>query len=186
MPRMVAERADTLAPLAEVFREHGYEGASLSLIGKATGLGKGSLYHFFPGGKAEMASFVLADIDAWFEANVFAPLRDADNARDGIATMLDTVDRYFHSGRRVCLLGVLSLGGTRDRFAETLEGYFRRWVGALGAALRRSGHDEARAVATAEEVVAGIQGALVLARALDRPEVFVRALDRMRARLAVG
>jgi AcrR family transcriptional regulator len=53
---MIAERSDTLPTLAEVFREHGYEDASLSLLSQATGLGKGSLYHFFPGGKEEMAS----------------------------------------------------------------------------------------------------------------------------------
>ena len=66
MARTVAERSDVLPLLAEVFREHGYEGASLSLISKATGLGKGSLYHFFPGGKEEMAVAVLAEIDGWF------------------------------------------------------------------------------------------------------------------------
>ena len=54
---MVAERADTLPALAEVFREYGYEGTSLARITKATGLGKGSLYHFFPGGKAEIMSY---------------------------------------------------------------------------------------------------------------------------------
>ena len=65
-----AERAGILPVLAEVFRAHGYEGASLSLITRATGLGKGSLYHLFPGGKAEMAACGLAEIDAWFEANL--------------------------------------------------------------------------------------------------------------------
>ncbi|MEJ8631131.1 TetR family transcriptional regulator [Sphingomonas sp. I4] len=48
MARMIAERADALPGLAEVFREYGYAGASLSLIGTATGLGRGSLYHFSP------------------------------------------------------------------------------------------------------------------------------------------
>ena len=32
MARTVAERSDVLPLLAEVFREHGYEGASLSLM----------------------------------------------------------------------------------------------------------------------------------------------------------
>ena len=62
MPRVISERADALPALAEVFREHGFEGASLSLISERTGLGKGSLYHFFPGGKEEMAAAVLDDI----------------------------------------------------------------------------------------------------------------------------
>ncbi len=66
MVRLVAELDDTLPALAEVFREHGYGATSPSLITAATGLGKGSLYHFFPGGKQEMASAVLADIEQWF------------------------------------------------------------------------------------------------------------------------
>ncbi|WP_164094666.1 TetR family transcriptional regulator, partial [Serratia marcescens] len=54
-----AGRAALIPILGEVFREHGYEGASLAVIGARTGLGKGSLYHAFPGGKEEMASAVL-------------------------------------------------------------------------------------------------------------------------------
>ena len=71
------ERRQLLRALGEVFRAHGYEGASLTLITEATGLGKGSLYHLFPGGKAQMAAEVLAEIDGWFELNIFAPLREA-------------------------------------------------------------------------------------------------------------
>src|SRR5687767_6837809 len=61
MTKPVVDRADLLPLLAEVFRSHGYEGATLALISQATGLGKGSLYHFFPGGKAQMAADVLAE-----------------------------------------------------------------------------------------------------------------------------
>jgi AcrR family transcriptional regulator len=183
MPRVVAERSDALPVLAEVFREHGYEGASLSLISKATGLGKGSLYHFFPGGKEEMAQAVLSEIDAWFENHVFAPLQKAARPEDAIAAMFESVDSYFRSGRRVCLVGALALGDTRDRFAREVRSYFLRWVDALSGALTRSKRNSASARALAEEVVAGIQGAIVLARALDDPRGFARALERMRDRL---
>ena len=185
MPRVVAERADTLPALAEVFREHGYEGASLSRIGKATGLGKGSLYHFFPGGKEEMASAVLAEIDGWFETSVFAPLRRAGAPAQAIAAMFDAVETYFCSGRRVCLVGVLALGDTRDRFAGPVRGYFTRWGAALADALARSGKGGLEAAALAEEAVAGIQGAIVLARALDDPGVFGRVVAKLRDRLAM-
>ena len=74
MAKAVSGRAEAVRLLAEAFREHGFEGASLATISKATGLGKGSLYHFFPAGKEEMTTAVLEDIDAWFEGQVFAPL----------------------------------------------------------------------------------------------------------------
>ena len=180
---MAAERAHALALIAEVFREHGYEGASLALIGKATTLGRGSLYHFFPGGKEEMAAAVLASIDAWFEAEIFAPLRQPQDPEQAIPAMFESVEAYFRSGRRVCLVGALALGDGRDRFAVPVRDYFQRWIAALAGALVRIGFGPAPAMALAEEVVAGIQGAIVLARALDDPGVFVRTSATLRRRL---
>ncbi len=183
MPRVVAERADTLPALAEVFREHGYGAASLSLMTAATGLGKGSLYHFFPGGKQEMVSAVLAEIDSWFAANVFTPLEATDDARHAITSMFDAVEQYFHSGARICLVGALALGDGRDLFQVQVRGYFARWVVALADALIRSGRDRRQATDLAEETVAGIQGAIVLARALDDPSAFSRTVARLRTGL---
>lgn len=183
MARLVAERSDTLAPLAEVFREHGYEGASLALIGKATGLGKGSLYHFFPNGKEEMVRAVLAEIEQWFEYSVYSPLRDGDDADAAIATMLDETAKYFRSGKRVCLVGALAVANTRDLFAQAIRGYFVAWVDALQSALIRQGRDAEQARLLSEDAVLAIQGAIVLSRALDDPAVFQRAIDLLHRRL---
>lgn len=184
MPRIVNERADVLPALAEVFREHGFEAASLSLIGQHTGLGKGSLYHFFPGGKEEMAAAVLAEIDTWFKANIFRPLREESDPEAGIAQMLEAVMNYFQSGRRVCLVGAFALGDARDRFAQPIRAYFSTWKNSLADALIRAGRGADQAKDLAEESVSAVQGALVLARALNDPTAFARALARVKLRLA--
>ncbi len=139
MTRTVAERNDVLPALAEVFREHGYEGATLSIITEKTGLGKGSLYHFFPGGKAEMAEAVLDEIGGWFEASIFTPLAEADSPSGSLSRMFEKTDAYFASGKRICLVGAFALSDTRDRFAIRLRDYFLRWREALELALRRAG-----------------------------------------------
>ncbi len=180
MARTVAEKGDLAPALGECFREHGFEGATLARISAATGLGKGSLYHFFPGGKDEMLIAVLAEIDSWFETELFAPLRRAEPAIDGVNAMFDAVDRYFRSGRRICLIGALALTDARDRAFEPIRSYFARWIDALANALGRAGVDQPQAAAT--DVVAHIQGALMLSRALDDAQVFTRALNRLRAR----
>jgi len=185
MARLVAERSDAVAPLAEVFREHGYEGASLALIGQATGLGKGSLYHFFPGGKEEMVQAVLADIQHWFETAIYGPLREGDDANGAIASMLVETLAYFQSGQRVCLVGALAVANTRDRFSEAVRRYFVDWVDALQSALVRQGRTSDQARLLAEDAVLSIQGAITLSRALDDPGVFQRAIDQLRARLLV-
>lgn len=183
MPRKSAERKVILRALGEVFRAHGYEGASLKLITEATGLGKGSLYHLFPGGKQQMAEEVLADIDGWFEQNIYLPLRSADDPPRAIAAMIAGVDGYFDSGDRICLVGLVALGAARDNFAEAVDGYFARWHQALVALLRKSGLSNAQAQRRSEDALLTIQGALVLARARNDTKIFRRALTDVTARL---
>lgn len=131
-----------------------------------------------------MLTAVLAQVDAWFEAHVFAPLIQAKAAEAAVTVMFDAVDGYFLSGQRVCLVGVLALGDvSRDRFAGPLRSYFRRWIDALANALARVGHDKDAAIALAEDVVAGIQGGIVLARALEDPGAFSRTIAKLRARV---
>jgi AcrR family transcriptional regulator len=183
MARTIAERSDVIPILAETFRTHGYEGASLSVISEATGLGKGSLYHFFPGGKEEMAKAVLDEIEAWFRLHVFEPLAAAAKPVDGLQAMFASVDRYFDGGGRVCVVGVFALGDIRDRFSSAVDRYFRNWIDVLASTLVRSGHSKSDADALAEDTVGSIQGALVLARALNDRKTFKRTLTRLKQRL---
>lgn len=169
--------------LAEIFRELGYEGTTLSRITERTGIGKGSLYHFFPGGKEEMAAGVLAEVDRWFEDFIYEPLR-RDEPAAAIEAMWRGGDDYFRSGGRICLVGAFALDGTRERFSDAINSYFRRWVEALAGALVRGGLKQDAARAEAEAAVLGIQGALVLSRALNDHDVFRRAIVGLEARLS--
>jgi TetR/AcrR family transcriptional regulator, lmrAB and yxaGH operons repressor len=178
-------RASAIPALAEAFRRYGYEGASLAALTEATGLGKGSLYNFFPGGKDEMAAAVLEDVSAWFEANIFAPLRTPAPPNEGVDQMFDAVVDYFHSGQRICLQGAFALGHERDRFSAAVQHYFERWIDALTNALRASGLDDQEARIIAIDTVSQIQGAIVLARALDNSAIFVDIVNRVRESLGI-
>ena len=180
--KTVFEKADAIPLLAEAFRELGYEGATLSRITARTGLGKGSLYNFFPGGKEEMAEAVLDHVDRWFIVHIFQPL-EADEPAAAIATMWRAVDEYFCAGQRICLVGAFALDETRDRFPQAINRYFLRWITALAGALVRAGRDEKTAAQLAEHAVLGIQGALVLTRATADAGLFTRALERLAAGL---
>ena len=186
MAREIAERHDVIPTLGEIFREHGFAGASLSEITTRTGLGKGSLYHFFPDGKNEMAEAVLDDITCWFEKNVFLPLRENKDSKQGIKKMFEEVNNYFYSGERICLVGAFALDDTRDQFATKVNTYFTAWTKSLTVALKRNGFSTKEARETAEDVIASIQGALVLARSQDDPKVFTRILKRLQKRIAYG
>ena len=179
----MTDRADAIPALAEAFREHGFEGTSLSVLSKATGLGKGSLYNFFPGGKEEMMDAVLADIDRWFVTTVFSPLDRASAPATAITSMMEDVAAYFWSGGRVCLVGWIGLGSSGDAFTNRVKGYFARWISALARCLEVGHIPRPLATQLAEETVAGIQGAIILARALGEEAAFVRIVRRHEAGL---
>ena len=155
----------------------------MSILSKATGLGKGSLYNFFPGGKEEMMEAVLAEIDRWFIARVFAPLERPDDPGQAITTMIETVTTYFRSGGRVCLVGRLGLGSSGDPFSAGISGYFARWISALARCLEAGHVPPSQARSLAEETVCSIQGAIVLARSLREDAAFTRILRRHEAGL---
>ena len=71
MPAPSISREEVLNRLTKTFRTYGYDGASLAKLSEATGLGPSSLYHYFPGGKEEMAQAVLNHANVWLEANIF-------------------------------------------------------------------------------------------------------------------
>lgn len=183
MKRGLTERADALPALTEAFRVHGLEGASVAIVSKATGLGKGSLYNFFPGGKEEMMDAVLSDIDRWFATAIFAPLEQPHDPAAAIAAMIEQTTSYFRSGGRVCIVGLVGLGNARDTFSARISGYFARWISAIADCLEAGHVPRSQAVPLAEATVAGIQGAIVLARSLRDEATFVRIVRRHQADL---
>lgn len=183
LKRALTDRASALPALAEAFREHGFEGATLAVLSKATGLGKGSLYNFFPGGKEEMMEAVLENIDGWFVNTIFSQLEQAIDPATAIAAMFDDVTAYFRSGQRICVVGCLGLSSAGEAFAGKVKGYFARWVSALAHCLEKGRVPAKSASDLAEEAVSGIQGAIVLARALGEEASFLRTIHRLRSRL---
>jgi TetR/AcrR family transcriptional regulator, lmrAB and yxaGH operons repressor len=76
-----------------------------------------------------------------------------------------------------------ALDDTRDRFAGEIQTYFADWTRLLAEALKRSGLDMKTDRETAKDIVAGIQGALVLARSHYDPGIFIRAIGRSQRRI---
>lgn len=186
--RVLTNRESAVPALAEAFREHGFEGASLAVLSKATGLGKGSLYNFFPGGKEEMMGAVLVDIDRWFADAIFTPLEHVSDPKAAITSMFEDVTAYFRSGRRVCVVGCLGLNSAGEAFSVKVKEYFARWISALAHCLEVGKVPPALALDLAEEAVSGIQGAIVLARAIGEDATFQRIVARHQASLldAIG
>jgi TetR/AcrR family transcriptional regulator, lmrAB and yxaGH operons repressor len=177
MPAPKIDKARAIAAIAELFREHGYHGTSYAQIIKASGLGKGSLYHYFPGGKEDIAKAVLKQIDCWFEENIFAPLNTDNDPEKVLEKMFVTVDLYFASGQRICLLGSFALYDAKETFSSEIKSYFQRWIKALSTYLQKQGLSEQESRNLAYYTMVTIQGGLVMAQAIDDTDIFRQAIS---------
>lgn len=174
--RIFMARETYLPDLFQLFRQYGYDGVSLAKIAEATSLGKASLYHHFPGGKAEMVSATLAYGEGWMEANIVQVLRDEGTALERFHRMCDLLNKLYAGGHQPCLLAALITGGARDRVHEQVKAQLHQWISAIATVLTEAGLAPELAQQRGEDAVMTIQGALILSRGLDNPILFQSAI----------
>ena len=177
------DRSQAVEKLVKVFRQYGYEGATLSRISQATGLGKASLYHHFPNGKQEMAEAVLQYVNEWFGNIILMPLRGEEEPGERIRLMCDRLRQFYDCGRSACLLALFTLGEPDDLFHEQVKQMMNAWVDSLAKVAEEIGIPAQVARQRAEDAVIQVQGALVLTRGLDDTETFERILQRLAVQL---
>ncbi|MBB5953900.1 AcrR family transcriptional regulator [Saccharothrix tamanrassetensis] len=179
MARPPSVRDDDLSDrLAEVFREAGYEGASLGALSEAAGLRRASLYHRFPDGKVQMAEAVLERVERLF-AHALQPMREDPDVRAGITRSARLIDGLYGGGLLSCVMDSMTLGGVpetvRQRAAEIAES----WISTMADAARRGGRSRSAARTSAEDAFALVEGGLVHGRLFGDSGPFQRALTRL-------
>lgn len=172
-------REGILLSLLEEFRICGFDGVSLSRISEVTGLGKASLYHHFPGGKAEMAEGVMSLAWGWLEGNVFAPLEAGGDPASRLESVLTALEGFYGHGRKSCLLDVMPISGGPEVKAA-VKAMMERLAAGFAHLAKDAGLPEAGAAARAEQALVTIQGSLVLARGLEDPGPFLRQMQFLR------
>lgn len=173
-----ASLRDTLAhQIADVFRTNGYEGTSMAQIAQATGLLKGSLYHHFPKGKEDMARAAMQVLAQEAERLMIASLVAEGTPRQKLEAWAKGVEEFYLGGEKNCLLGTMMLSGGADRFQSELKYAFSAWIAVLGNVLIEAGVSEDQAHRQAQAAIERIQGALIVARALDDSSGFQQLIQ---------
>lgn len=171
---------ETYVPcLLRLFRQYGYDGATLSKISEATGLGRASLYHHFPGGKDEMVEAVLNFLKNWLEQNILQALTSSGDASTRLRRMCESLNELYEEGQQPCVFAILLLGSQRDGFHAKVKALFRTWIDAIASVLIESGMDQGLAKQRGEDAAISIQGSLILSQGLDDPSPFQRVIQQL-------
>ena len=177
---------DMIAGLTKVFRDKGYEGASLNDLADVTGLKKASLYHRFPNGKQEMAESVLNYIDQWVDDNIFFPLMDENQpTKLRLKEALKNIGILYNGGENTCVLRAFSMQGGLSLFEQQIKSGMEKWISAfnaLGISLQLTSiQSHQNAVQTLIE----LQGSLIVTRGLADTNIFESTLKNIEKRYSV-
>jgi TetR/AcrR family transcriptional repressor of lmrAB and yxaGH operons len=165
------ERSDTrdrmVTSAALLLREHGVSGTSFARVLEHSGAPRGSLGHHFPGGKREM----VADAVRWAGGTASTAMRRSVERGDSPAKLFSTVcdfyrraltDSDFAAG---CPVGNVAQEAYDDpTLRRAADEVFDDWRTILVDALVADGHRRNNAADLAELCIAGLEGALILAR----------------------
>jgi AcrR family transcriptional regulator len=172
-----------LGSLISVFRNHGFEGASLSRFTESSGLIKASLYHRFPRGKEGMALAALTEVDRIFATHVLAPVDSEGDLLRRLKLVTERLNEFYEGGTRACLLETLSGAGTPASVRAHVKNTLDFWIAKFTQLSKEAGIPAKEARVRAEGAVAAIEGALVVSRAQESNREFKRSLESLPGRL---
>jgi AcrR family transcriptional regulator len=181
MPEIPTPRDEIVSRLFVVFRDRGFDGASLADLSRATGLGKSSLYHYFPDGKSQMAEAVLDRATSRIDGAVLAAARAPEPLKLRLRKIVAAFDQFYAGGRTSCVLAQLSTAGIGPAARTHLQKAFAHWIDAIAELAAESGMPAARAQDFAEDWAARVQGTLILQAANGDLGPFTRAMDDLLA-----
>jgi TetR/AcrR family transcriptional repressor of nem operon len=185
-PSKSFDPAAVLESARDVFWRRGYDGAGLSELEAAMGIGRKSLYDTF-GSKREL---YLRALEQYTETVIQKICRGLEDPRSGplenLERVLDRLQKYHSSAdSRGCLLGVaMAQAGPQDaELTELLRGYLRRLEHAFERTVRSAQSEglidrDARPKDVACNLVALTQGIALIGRITGRapePRASVRA-----------
>jgi TetR/AcrR family transcriptional regulator, lmrAB and yxaGH operons repressor len=150
-----------------LMRERGIAVTSFSEVLAHSGAPRGSIYHHFPGGKAEMIEAATRYAGEYVAAGMTRALEQKDPlaAVEAFGTFWRKLLRASDFGAGCPVVAAALEGERSPGVREAAGAAFARWEAQLADGLESAGVAAGRASALATLVVAGIEGAVVLARA---------------------
>jgi AcrR family transcriptional regulator len=170
---------------AELFRRQGFVGTGVKQIVAEASAPFGSLYHFFPGGKEQLGEEVIR-----FSGAIYGQLLDAfylpgadpvAATRAFFAGAAETLRYTDYADACPIATVALEVSSTNEPMRKACADVFNSWIDAATGRLVEYGLPRERSRALAISLIAMLEGAFVLARALRDTEPIDVAGEAMAA-----
>ncbi|MFE6775077.1 TetR/AcrR family transcriptional regulator [Streptomyces sp. NPDC057702] len=157
-----------------LMQRQGYDGTGIKQIAQEAQATLGSVYHFFPGGKQELAVAAIHHGDQEFFEVLQAALDHGDDPAQAVATLCHTLAEGLCASAWLdgCPITATSLGtaGRAPDIQQAAAQAFARWRGLVRDRLRATGVSDADAHDLAHTVISTIEGAELAAQVAQSRE----------------
>ena len=171
---MSSTRERIVETSAELFRRQGYSATGMKQIVTAAKAPFGSLYHFFPGGKEELGAEAVRVSGALYEQLIPAVFDPAPDLVTGVRMFFAGAAAHLEETgyEDACPIATVALevSSTSETMRRACADVFERWVDAGAERFERAGFAFVQARELTIGMLAALEGAFVLARALRSTE----------------
>jgi TetR/AcrR family transcriptional repressor of lmrAB and yxaGH operons len=185
MPRPSRERL--LDSAVDLLQRQGYHGTGLNELLERSEAPRGSLYHYFPGGKEQIGAEAIARAGDQVAAAVVHLLRAKPSVADAVEALAGLLAAGLEASdfERGCPVATTALEVTpgSEPIRAAVQASFESWLAPLRKRLEAAGFDRLQAARRADLAIATLEGALVLARARQDADVLRDAGRQLRALL---
>ena len=177
MPANTKERIVDASAI--LFRRQGYAATGVKQIVAEAEAPFSSLYHFFPGGKDELAADTIHSSGAMFQALVEAVFDTAPDVltgvRDCFAGAAETLLQTDYADACPIATVALEVASTNELLRQATAEVFDSWIAAATERFLAAGIPETGARELAITTIISLEGAFILSRALRSTEPLVVA-----------
>src|SRR2546423_7120798 len=169
----MSTRDRIVAAAAQLYGRYGYNGVGLKQVAAESGAPIGSLYHFFAGGKDELAAEALQLSGHGYQVLVEGVFESAPDLISGIqAAFAGAAEVLEASGYAdACWIETVALevAGTNEPLRLVTAEIFERWIDAATRLVEAGGAPAGEAPRPGVALITGLGGALRLSRSPPRP-----------------
>ncbi len=159
---------------AELFRRQGYSATGVKQIVEAAQAPFGSLYHFFPGGKEELGAEAIRVSGALYELLIPAVIDAAPDLLTGVRAFFAAAAEQLRETdyEDACPIATVALevSSSSETMRQACADVFESWIAQGAARHTGAGLTEEKARELTIGMLAALEGAFVLARALRSTE----------------
>jgi TetR/AcrR family transcriptional repressor of lmrAB and yxaGH operons len=188
MPRPSRDRL--LDSAVDLLQRRGYHATGLNELLERSEAPRGSLYHYFPGGKEQIGAEAIARAGEQVAAAVAHLLRAKASVADAVEALAGLLAAGLEASdfERGCPVATtaLEVAPRSEPIRAAVQASFESWLAPLRERLQAAGFDRLEAARRADFAIAALEGALVLARARQNADVLRDAGRQLRPLLRPG